>query len=114
MNEAQPAVPAITTLLLSKGKNTIGHETNLSRSPLWSARKQMAPDETVVSPMLYGHAFLQVEGSHSRLATSRSSLSSLRHLCGPVVLRTEEFHSASVTPLEPSVIRGQGVGSGSS
>lgn len=62
MSEVQPAVPAITALLRSKGHNTIGHETNLSRSPLWRARKQSAPDETVVSPMLYGHAFRQVEG----------------------------------------------------
>jgi hypothetical protein len=71
MNYVQPPVPAITTLLRSKGKNTIGHETNLSRSPLWRARQRSAPEETVVSPMLYGHSFRQVEGRSLTTADQR-------------------------------------------
>jgi hypothetical protein len=62
MNQVEPTVPAITTLLRSKGQHTIGHETNLSRSPLWRTRQRTASEETVVSPLLYGHAFRQVEG----------------------------------------------------
>ncbi len=62
MNQNQPTVPAITALLRSKGQHTIGHETNLSRSPLWRTRQRTASENTVVSPMLYGHAFRQVEG----------------------------------------------------
>ena len=71
MNHVQPPVPPITTLLRSKGQNTIGHETNLSRTPLWRARQQSAPDETVVSPMLYGHSFRQVEGRPLTTADQR-------------------------------------------
>ena len=62
MNTVEQSVPAITKVLLSKGRKTIGHETNLSRSPLWNARQRPAPDSTIFSPMLYGHAFRQVEG----------------------------------------------------
>lgn len=61
MNHVQ-SVPSITTLLRSKGQNTIGHETNLARTPLWRTRQGAALEETVISPMLYGHAFRQVEG----------------------------------------------------
>lgn len=63
--------PAITQLLCSKGKHTIGHETNLSRSPLWNTRQRRAPNETVISPTLYGRAFRQVEGSSLTTADQR-------------------------------------------
>ena len=65
------AAPAITQLLCSKGRHTIGHETNLSRSPLWSTRQRRAPEDTVISPTLYGHAFRQVEGSSLTTADQR-------------------------------------------
>lgn len=55
--------PPITDLLLSKGKNTVGHETNLARSPLWTLRKRASHPETVVSPVLYGRPFHQVAGA---------------------------------------------------
>jgi hypothetical protein len=64
MNQnATTSVPRITSLLLSKGKNTVGHETNLARSPLWNLRKRVAHVETVVSPVLYGRPFRHVAGS---------------------------------------------------
>ena len=64
MNQnATTSVPQITSLLLSKGKNTVGHETNLARSPLWNLRKRVAHLETVVSPVLYGRPFRHVAGS---------------------------------------------------
>ncbi len=64
MNQnAITSVPPITSLLLSKGKNTVGHETNLARSPLWNLRKRTAHLETVVSPVLYGRPFRHVAGA---------------------------------------------------
>ncbi|MHB1486930.1 MAG: hypothetical protein ACYCS7_08760 [Acidimicrobiales bacterium] len=63
MNQVSAPVPTITSLLLSKGRNTVGHETNLARSPLWSLRKRAAHLETVVSPVLYGRPFRRVAGS---------------------------------------------------
>jgi hypothetical protein len=71
MNTVELSLPAITKILLSKGRKTIGHETNLSRSPLWNARQRSAPESTVVSPMLYGHAFRQVEGHSLTTADQR-------------------------------------------
>ncbi len=65
------STPPITQLLCSKGRHTIGHETNLSRSPLWSTRQRCAPEETVISPTLYGHSFRQVEGSSLTTADQR-------------------------------------------
>ena len=65
------STPTITQLLCSKGRHTIGHETNLSRSPLWSTRQRRAPEETVISPTLYGHSFRQVEGSSLTTADQR-------------------------------------------
>lgn len=62
MNLVEQSLPAISTALLTKGRTTIGHETNLSRSPLWHVRKRAAHIETVVAPALYGHPFRQVEG----------------------------------------------------
>jgi hypothetical protein len=64
MTQTASALPDITALLVSKGRNTVGHETNLARSPLWNMRKRVAHVETVVSPDLYGHPFRQVAGSH--------------------------------------------------
>lgn len=54
--------PPITQLLSSKGSNTLGHETNLSRSPIWQARQRPVDEDTVVSPVLYGHPFRKIEG----------------------------------------------------
>lgn len=56
-------VPPVTSLLLSKGKNTVGHETNLARSPLWNLRKRAARSDTVVAPVLYGRPFRQAAGA---------------------------------------------------
>lgn len=64
MTQAAIPLPDITAAFLSKGRNTVGHETNLARSPLWHMRKRASNDETVVSPFLYGHPFRQVAGSH--------------------------------------------------
>ena len=65
------SIPPITQLLSSKGSNTIGHETNLSRSPLWNARQPTASAEMIVSPMLYRHSFRQVEGRSLTTADQR-------------------------------------------
>jgi hypothetical protein len=62
MNDSGSSTPPITQLLSSKGSNTLGHETNLSRSPIWQARRQPVDGDTVVSPLLYGHPFQKVEG----------------------------------------------------
>ena len=62
MNESCSSFPVISTSLLSKGKNTIGHETNLARSPIWHARPRGTADDTVVSLFLFGHPFRKVEG----------------------------------------------------
>ncbi len=62
MNDSCSSLPVITTSLLSKGKNTIGHETNLARSPIWHARARGTADDTVVSLFLFGHPFRKVEG----------------------------------------------------
>lgn len=64
--------PPVTSLLLSKGKNTVGHETNLARSPLWNLRKRAAHSDTVVSPVLYGRPFRQAAGA--RLTTADQQL----------------------------------------
>jgi hypothetical protein len=62
MVQTLPSSPPITTLLLSKGRNTLGHETNLARSPIWHARPRAPEDDTVVAPVLFGHPFRNVEG----------------------------------------------------
>ena len=62
MNHSCSSLPVITTSLLSKGKNTIGHETNLARTPIWHARPRGTSDDTVVSLFLFGHPFRKVEG----------------------------------------------------
>ena len=62
MSEACSSLPAISTSLLSKGKNTIGHETNLARSPIWHARPRGSTEDTVLSLFLFGHPFRKVEG----------------------------------------------------
>jgi hypothetical protein len=62
MNHVQPPVPPITTLLQGKGRNTLGHETNLARSPIWHARPRSSEDDTVLTPMLFGHPFRKIEG----------------------------------------------------
>ncbi len=62
MNESCSSLPFISTSLLSKGKNTIGHETNLARSPIWHARPRGTDDDTVVPLFLFGHPFRKVEG----------------------------------------------------
>lgn len=62
MNDSCSSLPVITTSLLSKGKNTIGHETNLARTPIWHARPCGTTDDTVVSLFLFGHPFRKVEG----------------------------------------------------
>ena len=54
--------PPITQLLSSKGSNTLGHETNLSRSPIWQARQRPVDEDTVCSPVLYGRPFRKIEG----------------------------------------------------
>ena len=71
MNDPCSALPVITTSLLSKGKNTIGHETNLARSPIWNARPHGASADTVVSPVLFGHPFRKVEGQCLTTADQR-------------------------------------------
>jgi hypothetical protein len=62
MNDSCSSLPVITTSLLSKGKNTIGHETNLARTPIWHARPRGTAEDTVVSLFLFGHPFRKVEG----------------------------------------------------
>lgn len=62
MNNLSPASPPISATLLSKGKHTIGHETNLCRAPIWHTRSHSTDDDTVVSPVLFGHHFRKVEG----------------------------------------------------
>ena len=62
MNNLSPASPPISATLLSKGKHTIGHETNLCRAPIWHTRPHSNDDDTVVSPVLFGHPFRKVEG----------------------------------------------------
>jgi len=71
MNQVSAPVPPITSQLLSKGRNTVGHETNLARSPLWNLRKRAAQLETVVSPVLYGRPFRRVAGSPVTTADQR-------------------------------------------
>jgi len=44
------------------GKNTIGHATNLARTPIWHARPRRTAYDTVVSLFLFGHPFPRVEG----------------------------------------------------
>lgn len=39
MNQPTVTPPPIVSLLCSKGRNTIGHETNLARSPIWQTRQ---------------------------------------------------------------------------
>ena len=62
MNNLSPASPPISATLLSKGKHTIGHETNLCRAPIWHTRPHSTDEDTVVSPVLFGHPFRKVEG----------------------------------------------------
>lgn len=72
LNDVTATVPQITTQLIGKGKNTIGHETNLARSPIWRSRLHSDPDETMVSPSLFGRPFKRVEGDN--LSTSDQRL----------------------------------------
>ena len=62
MIETLSPSPPITTLLQSKGRNTLGHETNLARSPIWHSRPKTTDDDTVVTPVLFGHPFRKIEG----------------------------------------------------
>lgn len=62
MTNVAPPLPEITALLQSKGRNTIGHETNLARSPIWQSRPHRSADDTIVTPVLFGHPFRKVEG----------------------------------------------------
>jgi hypothetical protein len=72
MTETLSSSPPITGLLQSKGRNTLGHETNLARSPIWHARPKGSDEDTVVSPVLFGHPFRKVEGA--RLTTTDQRL----------------------------------------
>ena len=101
MNNLSPASPPISATLLSKGKHTIGHETNLCRAPIWHTRAHGTDDDTVVSPALFGHHFRKVEGrclttTDQRLFTQLTTTLSDQDAQIPGRCR-----SASVTPPRP-------------
>lgn len=54
--------PQITSVLRSKGRNTLGHETNLARSPIWQVRPHATDERSIVASILFGHPFRKVEG----------------------------------------------------
>jgi hypothetical protein len=62
MQQATSSELSIGKLLVAKGSQTIGHETNLTRSPIWQARSRPLESEAVVSSVLYGHPFRKIEG----------------------------------------------------
>lgn len=71
MQQIEISIPAITQTLRSKGKNTIGHEMNLARSPIWQARQRAGEEDAVVPPVLYGRPFRKVEGRTLTTADQR-------------------------------------------
>lgn len=57
------ADPPVTLRLLSKGQDTIGHETNLARAPLWGPARSVATQLDLLAPtVLYGRQFSQIDG----------------------------------------------------
>ncbi|HCG01498.1 MAG TPA: hypothetical protein DEV93_13250 [Chloroflexi bacterium] len=72
MGEA--AVPESTRELREKGPETLGHETNLARAPMWAARASAKPIQlALLSGPLVMHAvgFRQVEGAQLTVADQR-------------------------------------------
>src|SRR5438105_1616027 len=49
----------VTQRLREKGVRTLGHETNLARAPLWSARDRPVQLSLIAPTVLYGHQFRQ-------------------------------------------------------
>jgi hypothetical protein len=68
------APPAVTQELRKNGPETLGHETNLARAPMWAARASAKPVQlALLSGPLVMHAvdFRQVEGPQLTVADQR-------------------------------------------
>lgn len=57
--------------LRTKGPDTVAHETNLARAPVWNARTPVAPDQLVTISVLYGQPFQQKGGQPLTAADQR-------------------------------------------
>ncbi|MDA8333144.1 MAG: hypothetical protein M0027_18420 [Candidatus Dormibacteraeota bacterium] len=74
-----PAVPTVTQLTSSRvaaalggrGSQTLGHETNLARAPLWDVRPRPVQLELIAPSVLYGRQFRQVAGQPLTVADQR-------------------------------------------
>ena len=67
-------VPHVTTELRSKGGETLGHETNLARAPMWAARASAKPVQLALlsGPLvMHGVDFRQVEGPQLTVGDQR-------------------------------------------
>ncbi len=64
-------VSAVTTRLRTKGQDTIAHETNLARAPVWNSRAPARSDQLVTLSMLYGQPFQQKGGQPLTAADQR-------------------------------------------
>ena len=63
--------PAITRRLREKGQETLGHETNLARAPLWDVRARPLQLDLIAPTVLYGRQFRQVAGKTLTVADQR-------------------------------------------
>lgn len=69
---AADGAPPVTLRLLSKGQDTVGHETNLARAPLWSPTRSMPTQLDLLAPtVLYGREFRQITGKPPTVGDQR-------------------------------------------
>ena len=64
-------VSPVVNRLLTKGPDTLGHETNLARAPLWEVRSRAVQLELIAPSILYGHQFRQVAGQRVTVSDQR-------------------------------------------
>src|SRR3954469_23441350 len=57
--------------LRAKGPDTVGHETNLARAPLWHAKSRVVQLDLLGPTVLYSREFRQVAGTPLTLADQR-------------------------------------------
>jgi hypothetical protein len=71
-NHEGPVVPAqLPVDLRAKGPDTVGHETNLARAPLWQAKGRAVQLDLLGPTVLYSREFRQVAGPPLTLADQR-------------------------------------------
>ncbi|MGE5687493.1 MAG: hypothetical protein ACM34D_08340 [Gemmatimonadota bacterium] len=66
-----PSAGRSPTTQLRAAPQTLGHETNLARAPLWNARSRSVQPDLFGPTVLYGHEFRQIAGERLTLSDQR-------------------------------------------